>query len=452
MQNLDVQEYIKALKSIKNGNYDITISEQSDPNMAELGQLIKEVGQSFQEKIEISDILFKITEKVNQNINLEDVWNHIYNTVKQIIPYSRLRVTRILDNNKTVRTCWQKTDSDVVIIKKGFETNLEGSSLEEIIESGKPRIINDLKEYYKVHPHSETTKLVLEEGMQSSFSCPMYALNKPIGFLFFSSREKNTYNKNHIKMYEKISIHLSMVVKKSRMRQRLLELDELKNQFLGIAAHDLKSPINVIRSYVTLWKENYYGQYDGAQKLSLDIIERNGNRMIALIDDLLDLSAIESGAMQINKITVNFNELILNNYISNKSVAEKKLIELILNIKEELPEINIDPNRIYQAIDNYISNAIKYSPSETKIILTAEIIDEQMQVSVKDCGRGIPDDKLGILFTKFGKAGVRPTGKEKSTGLGLFIVQQIIEGHGGKVWVKSESGVGSTFYFQIPLI
>ncbi len=452
MQNPDIQKYITALKSIKSGNFNISVPKHPDPKIEELGQLIREVGQSFSKKIEESDIIFQITEKINENINLEDVWNDIYDTVKQIIPYNRLRVTRILDDQKTVRTCWQKTDSDIVIIKKGYKTQLKGSSLQKIIESGKPRLINNIEEYYKDHPDSISTKLILQEGMKSSLSCPMYALNQPIGFLFFSSRNINTYNQHHIDMYNKLSPHLSMIVKKSRMRKQLLELDELKNQFLGIAAHDLKSPTNVIKSYLALWKQGYYGSYDKAQKMSLDVIERNADRMIMLIDDLLDLSAIESGAIQINKKIINFNELILDNYISNKSIAEKKSIKLILDINDELPEANLDANRIYQVIDNYISNAIKYSQPGTEVVLSAEVKDDILQVSVKDQGEGIPKNKQKVLFTKFGKAGVKPTGKEKSTGLGLFIVQQIIEGHDGVVWVDSEIGKGSTFHFQIPLM
>ncbi|HMA61949.1 MAG TPA: GAF domain-containing sensor histidine kinase [bacterium] len=451
MDERQLNKYFKALKNLKAGNYNLQLESSSDPALDKLGRLIDQVGNSFHQKLERSNKLFKLTEQVNEGVNLDEIWNHVYDAFQEIIPYNRIGVARLEDEGETVVSCWARSDEEKVKLQAGYQSPLEGSSLQKIIKTGQPRILNDLEQYLEEHPNSHSTKLIVSEGMRSSLTCPMYAMNRPTGFIFFSSRHKNTYKNAHVGVFQQVSNHLSMIVEKSRIMQRLRELDDLKNQFLGIAAHDLKSPINVINNYINIWKQGYYGDYDEQQKKSLDIMERNCNRMRTLIDDLLDLSAIESGKIEINKEQVNLNEIILNYYVTNKSMAEKKSINLELDLPEELPDIQADKDRIIQVIDNYVSNAVKYSESDTKVTLGAKILKDSIQVYVKDQGPGIPKKKQDKLFTRFGKVGIKPTGKEKSTGLGLYITKIIIDGHGGEVGVQSEEGQGSLFYFRLPL-
>ena len=447
----DLDKYITALKQLKKGKYHLNIPVSDTPQLKKLGKMIEDLGDNFQKKLERSNKLFKITEQINEGVDLNAIWNHVYDSFREIIPYDRIGVARLEDEGQTVYSCWQKSNSSNVQIKAGYSSSLSNSSLQKIIDTGQPRIINDLQEYFNKHPDSHSTKLILEEGMLSSLTCPMYAMNRATGFIFFSSRNRNTYKDAHVGVYQQISNHLSMIVEKTRMMERLRELNELKNQFLGIAAHDLKSPINVINNYINIWKQGYYGEFDKKQKKSLDIMERNCSRMRSLIDDLLDLSAIESGKIEIEKEQANLNEIILDYYVTNKTIAEKKSIQLELDLPEELPDMQIDKDRIIQVIDNYVSNAVKYSPSHTTVILGARLKTDHVEVFVKDHGPGIPENKRDKLFTRFGKAGVKPTGKEKSTGLGLYICKIIINEHRGKVSVDSEVGQGSTFRFTLPL-
>jgi hypothetical protein len=140
-------------------------------------------------------------------------------------------------------------------------------------------------------------------------------------------------------------------------------------------------------------------------------------------------------------------ETINNNILT----AQAKKIRIAGEIPSDLPELEIDERRINQVLDNFITNAIKFSSEDTKIIVKAEIIDDMVKISVIDQGQGIPDEEQVKLFSEFGKTSVRPTGGEKSTGLGLAIVKKIVAAHGGEVGVKSKVGKGSTFYFTLPL-
>ncbi len=439
-------KYFTALTKIKNGNYDVKF-EKPD----ELGQLIEKVAGLTRSKLEESNKLFKITEKINGVVDLEDVWNHVYDSFKTIIPYDRIGVSRLVGGNTTVRACWFRSEADNVKITRGYSAPLHGSSLERIIETGEPRIINDLEEYYRQHPNSHSTKLILAEGMHSSLTCPTYALGKPTGFIFFSSMEKDKYRDAHVGLFQQISNHLGIIVEKSRIMERLKELDELKNQFLGIAAHDLRSPANLIKYHINIWKEGYLGEFSPQQKNTMEIIERNCDRMRKLIDDLLDLSAIESGEISINKTETDFVKMVTDYFENTKHLREEKSINVKLDIDDQIPTIKIDQDRILQVIENYVSNAIKYSNPGTEVTFKIEKLTNHLKVSVIDQGQGISPENQKKLFTKFGKAGVKPTGKEKSTGLGLFICKNIIEKHGGNVDVTSEVGKGSSFSFTLPV-
>jgi signal transduction histidine kinase len=145
-------------------------------------------------------------------------------------------------------------------ITKGYDAPLQGSSLQTIIETKQPRILNNLEEYLKEHPLSDSTQKIVREGVRSSFTCPLIAMGKPIGFLFFSSNKPNTYDKTHQELYMQIANQLSVIVEKSRYLQQLLESNKLKNKFLGMAAHDLRNLLTAISGYIELFLSNGLGE------------------------------------------------------------------------------------------------------------------------------------------------------------------------------------------------
>jgi len=130
---------------------------------------------------------------------------------------------------------------------------MEGSSLQKIIETGAPRILNDLSAYLLNHPESESTRRIVADGVRSSLTCPLVSQGKPIGFIFFSSESPNTFNETHVGFFMKIANKLAMIVEKGRLYQQLKELNDTKNRFLGIAAHDLRSPLAAVKGFLNLF-------------------------------------------------------------------------------------------------------------------------------------------------------------------------------------------------------
>ena len=229
------------------------------------------------------------------------------------------------------------------------------------------------------------------------------------------------------------------------------KLNELKNEFLGVAAHDLRNPIGIIMGYSDFLLEEVQYCLTPDHIRMLMAIKSSSEFMLHLLNELLDVSKIESGNLNLEKRKVDIVTLVKNNLNLNRFLAQKKNISIQLNTIESAPEIIIDPDKIEQVLNNLISNAIKFSSSNTKIIVNIFMSGKNITVSVTDQGLGIPKDEMSKLFKTFETTSVKGTEGEKSTGLGLSIVRNIINGHGGKIWVDSEVGKGSIFYFSLPL-
>jgi|WetSurMetagenome_2_1015567.scaffolds.fasta_scaffold59753_2 two-component system, sensor histidine kinase and response regulator len=231
-------------------------------------------------------------------------------------------------------------------------------------------------------------------------------------------------------------------------QRRLLELDEQKNKFLGMAAHDLRNPLTSIIGFSQLLLNTPLDE--NGKREFLNIINQVSNEMLLTLNDLLDISVIESGKFDLHVKDHDLVELIAYRIRLISLTAQQKNIYIEANLPEKLP-LSFDKDRIGQAIDNLVSNAIKYSPKNTTIRVQLLIEEQQAKLSVQDEGSGIPLDKQHRLFGDFSKLGSKPTGGEKSTGLGLAIVKRIIEAHGGQVGVMSEPQKGSCFFFTLPL-
>ena len=232
--------------------------------------------------------------------------------------------------------------------------------------------------------------------------------------------------------------------------KELLKLNETKNKFLGIASHDLRNPLYIIRSFSEVLKDESVGKLNAKQKELLEKIFNSSDYMKSLLENLLDISKIESGKIDLILKVQDLNALAKAQFELNQLLAQKKNIQLHLELKE-IPKVPFDENAIVQVIGNFIGNAIKFSPPNTNIYILTEKLDNNVHFSVTDEGPGISDGDQKLLFGEFQILSAKPTGGEKSTGLGLAIVKKIINLHGGEVGVRSKLRDGSTFFFNLPI-
>ncbi|WPP49392.1 sensor histidine kinase [Catalinimonas niigatensis] len=247
----------------------------------------------------------------------------------------------------------------------------------------------------------------------------------------------------------------ALSAEQQKLKQANLELQKLneeKNKFIGIAAHDLRSPIGNIYTLADLMLEP-----DSSKNLSptqlefLTLINRTSHNALSMLDNLLDVSQIEAGTLKINKIKNDYLEFIHEVISINQLIAAKKEQQILLESNE--PEIILDFDKAYlgQVVNNLLTNALKYSFNKSEVTVKVSVNGKYIKTEVIDQGMGIKDQDKDKIFRPFEKAQNVPTGGERSSGLGLAIVRKIIEAHQGEIGFSSIYGKGSTFYFFLPI-
>ncbi|NOU61632.1 sensor histidine kinase [Marinifilum caeruleilacunae] len=281
---------------------------------------------------------------------------------------------------------------------------------------------------------------------------------------FYTSQSKDSkhflYSTKYIqfdgKKYTLIIVddHTELENQKKKLIQQneaLQTLNEQKSKFLGIAAHDLRNPIGAINSFSEILLESGGEFPEEEREEFLGLIKDSSQFSLQLLNELLDISNIERGKLQLTKNEENIESIVNDVVKINKVFARKKNINIVSCYNIQDIEIQLDKNKIEQVLHNLLSNAIKYSNEDTKIVVSLSQDQSQVEISIKDQGVGIPESELSKLFTEFGTTSAKTTANESSTGLGLAIAKKIVNGHGGEIIAKSKLNEGSEFLFTLPM-
>jgi len=229
--------------------------------------------------------------------------------------------------------------------------------------------------------------------------------------------------------------------------KKLQQLDRIKSDFVSNVAHEFRTPLTIIKGNVDLVNKGGLGSVEPAQKEMLDGAINIVNRLSRLVNDLLDIAKIESGKMELKKEPVEMNNIIEENLeIFDKIIKDKKH-RLQKDLAKDLPKIEADKDKTTQVFINLLSNAIKYTPEAGTITVKTVNLEKEIMVEISDTGEGVAPDNLDNIFDKFTRVTAE---KKEGTGLGLPIAKDIVSLHKGRMWVKSELGKGSQFYFTLP--
>lgn len=462
-----IQAYHDALEKLRSGLYDLDLHFGQTSDLDCLGEAILELANTLKKSALEAERLSAITASINAGLKLDDILEKVYADFHELIPYNRIGFSLISDDGSSVRAYWAKCDYPEMHLSGGYEASLKGSSLETIQKTGQPRIINDLEKYLIEKQGSESTRLIVDEGIRSSLTCPLNTNGKPVGFMFFSSLHPGTYEQVHAQTFMRIANRLSVMVEKGRLvteladknaaieaqNTELRQLIEMKNRLIGVAAHDLRSPISNIRMAVNILNTPSLFLEEG-ERISftdnfLKMVERQSDYMLRLLNDLLDVTQIESGKLSLRLEVVDICEFLEGIVALFTQGAQAKGMRVSLQVGSS-GRVIADPQRLQQVVDNLLSNAIKFSPPGGTIIIRAEEREMDWRISIQDDGPGISDEERNLLFEYFRRGSAVPTGGEKSTGLGLAISRRIVEAHGGKIGVERGPDKGSIFWFTIP--
>lgn len=228
------------------------------------------------------------------------------------------------------------------------------------------------------------------------------------------------------------------------------DIDKMKTELISNVSHELRTPLSTIKEGIALVYEGTLGSLHPDQKHMLATVKNNIDRLARLINDLLDISKIEAGKMELRKSSVNIASLLEEVFSSFQNQAKSKEIKLIIGVNKDIQSIYIDRDRIYQVMTNLIANSIKFTPAGGCITVATKDMQRQVEISVMDTGAGISPQNIAGLFDRFSQFNRVYGPGDGGTGLGLAISKEIVEMHGGRIWVQSEVGEGSTFTFSIP--
>jgi signal transduction histidine kinase len=269
--------------------------------------------------------------------------------------------------------------------------------------------------------------------------------------LLQNTRSQGAFSATDVETLQQLRPHVTSAFLKGRILDELRHLNEQKNEFLGMAAHDLRSPLGGVISQIDLLHRFLEEERMDRElwERFLTSVRRTAEGMLRLIEDLLDVAAIESGRVELHLEPFPLRRLLEERRRIHEIVAADKTIQLDVVSPPESLRVRGDEPRIAEILDNLLSNAIKFTPPGGAIRVTTEAVDGRIHVHVRDTGPGLSPEELPQLFTGR-KLSPRPTGGEPSTGLGLVITKRLVELHGGQIWVESTLGEGSVFSFSLP--
>lgn len=325
--------------------------------------------------------------------------------------------------------------------------NLNGEKIQNLIIdfTGKfnlSSLIQDSSEEHLLHIQTYS-------GIPQSFYFSFQQLDDHV--LIFGrldTEEIENMRKEVLSLNQELNNLMRQLHKKNAQLQRL---NEEKNQFLGMAAHDLRKPIGLIVTYSEFLIDEASGVLNSEQKDFLNTINASCSFMKRLVDDFLDVSIIEAGKFELNLQAGKIREALEQSLKLNNLQATKKGIKLQVQYDENIPSIIIDAPKIEQVITNLVSNAIEHTEPSTVVLIDISSDQQSITFSVQDSGPGIVPEEMHKLFKPFEKTSARKTAGEKSTGLGMLITRKIIEAHGGEIHVYSVLGKGTTVSFKLPL-
>lgn len=417
---------------------DITASKQAEANLRKSEESYRTLFNEAQRQARELTLLHQVRTTLAQNVNLPTLLTNVVEAIAENFGYTQISLYLLENQNLILQ---HQVGYDKVFKVIPINNGVSG----RVAKSGKPELLQNVR--------NEPNFIGAIEGICSEICVPLFVQGEVAGILNLESVHNVTYTQTDLDLAIALAGHISQAIERSRLynelltaKEQALEASRLKSEFLASMSHEIRTPLNAIIGVADLLSEMSLTQ---EQREYVDIFQRAGNNLLELINDILDLSKIEAGHLELEKIDFDLVETVEKVSEVLAVRAHKKNLELASYIAPEVPTYLIgDSVRLRQILLNLIGNAIKFT-ERGEVILRIELDQKpnRIRFAISDTGIGIPVNKMNQLFENFSQVDSSTTRKYGGTGLGLAISKKLVNLMNGQIWVESELGLGSSFYF-----
>jgi signal transduction histidine kinase len=344
-------------------------------------------------------------------------------------------------------------DEEIVARLRKLDISAREGGLGEAIAKRQPLQIPDLSQ----RPRELLRDTVLEAGFRASLIVPLLGAEGPVGALVLRRRQPGEFSAAVVSLMQAFADQSAIALENARLfeeiaqKSRELEIaSQHKSQFVANMSHELRTPLAAILGYAELIQEGFYGLLPDKSLNALTRIRSNGKHLLGLINTVLDIAKIESGQFSLSLAEYALDSVVETVRVATESLAETKKLSLKTDVAKKLPVGLGDEQRLTQVLLNLVGNAIKFTDTG-EVRITATAVNGHFTVAVTDTGPGIPPEELKRVFEQFHQIDNSNTKAKGGTGLGLAIAKQIVEMHGGRIWVESTLGKGATFQMELPV-
>jgi signal transduction histidine kinase len=413
-------------------------------------QRTHELGQSVAELRALGEV----SQAVNSTLDLQEVLTTI---VSKAVQLSETDAGAIYDYDETKNEFGLRStygmDDELIAAFKERHVRIGDAGIGQAASQRAPLQIADVQN----EPPSQNLDVVVRAGYRAVLIVPLLGAERIVGALVVRRKTPGEFPKQTIDLLQTFAAQSVLAIQNARLfheiedkSRQLAEASQHKSQFLANMSHELRTPLNAILGYTELILDDIYGETPAKMRGVLDRVQKNGKHLLGLINDVLDLSKIEAGQLSLSLSDYSLKNVVQTVFSAIEPLATEKQIALKIDLGQELPQGRGDERRLTQVLLNLVGNAIKFTDIG-EVSIKGSSANGTFNVAVRDTGPGISTADQAKLFQEFQQADNSITKKKGGTGLGLAISRRIIEMHGGRIWVESSPGNGSTFAFTLPV-
>ena len=422
-------------------------------NSVNLVQALEARTEELARKVDQLEALSEVGEAVSSSLDLDEVLNTIIEHAVQLSETDGGSMMEYSEHDRSFRVrCAYQTEQAVIDKLQSLRISIDETLVGRATKEGRPLFVEDLDEAV-LDPH---LRVLHESGWRSVVAIPLLREGGIVGVLVIRRRRPGGFSEEALELLQTFAGQSTLAILNARLfrevedkSNELAVASRHKSEFLASMSHELRTPLNAVLGFSEVLLERMFGDINERQEEYLRDIWSSGKHLLELLNEILDLSKVEAGQMELDYSTFDVREALEHASSMLRERAAAHDLSLTLDIEPEVDLIEADELRFRQVVLNLLSNAVKFTPDGGSVSVHAYREGGDIAMTVTDSGVGIPEADRERIFESFQQGG-RGAAREEGTGLGLTLSRRIVELLGGRMWLRSDVGVGSTFGFAIP--